>query len=110
MYRDLNFRKKINQIVLSNMSNPELKGELIADELGVNRMYLHRKLKDFYDTNARDYIQKTRIDYAKKQLKKTTHSIQDIALKIGYEDISYFSKTFKKATGYSPSMYRKENS
>lgn len=101
------FKSKINQVINLNLNNPNLKGDYIAQELGVNRMYLHRKLKMYYNMNARDYIQKIRIDFAKMELKNSKIPINVIAKQVGYEDISYFSKVFKKVTGIPPSGYRR---
>jgi YesN/AraC family two-component response regulator len=106
-YLEEELKSKINRVVVSNLSNPDLKGDLIAKQLMVNRMFLHRKIKIFYNSNARDFILNKRINFAKKQLINTNLSIHAIAYKVGYHDVSYFSKTFKKITGCSPSEYRK---
>jgi AraC-like DNA-binding protein len=70
-YLEKKLKSKINQIIVSNLNNPRLKRDLIAKKLMVNRMFLHRKLKIFYDCNARGFILNKRIDFAKKQLTKT---------------------------------------
>lgn len=109
MYHQENLKPKINQIIQQNLSNPDLKGEFIANELNINRMNLHRKLKKYYDMNARDYIQHVRIQTAKQRLKKSSKPVKVIAKNLGYEDISYFSKVFKKVNGCSPLEYRNKN-
>jgi AraC-like DNA-binding protein len=100
-------KQKINQIIVLNIKNTELKGAFIAKQLGVNRMYLHRKLKLFYNKNAEEYIQTVRVDFAKQKLLNTDESVTKIYLKVGFSDIAYFSKSFKKQTGITPSNYRK---
>lgn len=106
-YREEELKSKINEIITLNLDNSNLKGDLIAKKLMVNRMYLHRKLKAFYDLNTRDFILQRRMNFAKEQLIKTNLPIYMISNQIGYYDASYFSKTFKKVTGLSPSEYRK---
>ncbi len=54
------------------------------------------------------YITQMKIHHAKELLLKTSLSIHDIALKIGYDDPLYFSRIFKKETGAAPSVYRQQ--
>jgi two-component system, response regulator YesN len=46
-----------------------------------------------------------RMEKALKLIDKGTMKITDIAISLGYEDLSHFTKTFKKYTGVSPSKY-----
>jgi two-component system sensor histidine kinase ChiS len=100
-------KQKINQIIVDNIESANLKGAFIAKQLGVNRMYLHRKLKLFYNKNAEEYIQTVRVDFAKQKLLNTDESTGEIYSKVGFSDIAYFSKSFKKQIGITPSNYRK---
>ena len=52
------------------------------------------------------YITFIRITRAKELLRSTDYSIQEISSMVGYENPLYFSRIFKKQTGYSPSEYR----
>ena len=52
------------------------------------------------------YITFLRITRAKELLRSTDYSIQEISSMVGYENPLYFSRIFKKQTGYSPSEYR----
>ena len=101
------FLQRVNQIILSNIDNRSLKGAFIAQKLGVNRMYLHRKLKQFCNKNAGEYIQSVRIQVAKEMLLDSEKNISEIYATVGFSDLSYFSKTFKKVTGVSPCNYKK---
>lgn len=53
-----------------------------------------------------DYFIRLKMQYACQLLKQSSFKIGDIAAKIGYEDVFYFSRLFKKITGNSPSEYR----
>ena len=55
-----------------------------------------------------DYIHQKRIEKAAHLLTSTAHSIQDIALKVGYNDINYFTRKFKKHFQMTPSVYRQK--
>ncbi|SDD04564.1 AraC family transcriptional regulator [Niabella drilacis] len=53
-----------------------------------------------------DYFIRLKMQYACQLLMQSGFKIGDIAAKIGYYDVFYFSRLFKKTTGYSPSEYR----
>jgi len=53
-----------------------------------------------------EFIKKFRLSIAKKYLSETTHSIQQIAFSVGFEDSSYFTRTFRDTVGITPGIYR----
>lgn len=54
-----------------------------------------------------DYLLEIRINKAEELLRLTNDSVEDIAEQVGYNDYFYFLKIFKKATGISPTVFRK---
>ena len=57
--------------------------------------------------NFIDYLTKERIDNAKYLIRNTNKSVKQISRDVGYNDSNYFSRVFKKHSGYSPSAYKK---
>jgi two-component system response regulator YesN len=57
--------------------------------------------------NFTDYLTKLRMKEATRLLEKTALRISEIAERLGYADLAYFSNTFKKTIGTTPSVYRK---
>lgn len=55
--------------------------------------------------NPLDYITKVRMEHAKRQLAVTEKSVSEIAKKVGYSDVYYFSRRFKQIVGFSPRQY-----
>lgn len=55
-----------------------------------------------------DYIQSVRIDEACRLLRTTDQTVADIASSVGYQDINFFNRLFRKKTGLSPREYRKD--
>lgn len=108
MNDDAFFMENVNRVIEQYLSDHGLKGDFIAQELGINRMQLHRKLKRITSQNARTYILNIRIDYAKNELSNTSKFIYKIAKSCGFREYTYFSKCFKKVVGCSPSAYRKQ--
>lgn len=54
-----------------------------------------------------DYVQRLRIEDAKRRLERTDAPVDDIGWKVGYEDPSFFRRLFKRTTGLSPGVYRR---
>ncbi|MEA4854288.1 MAG: PocR ligand-binding domain-containing protein [Christensenella sp.] len=89
----------------------------IFDDLSLNRVasacnisanYLSRLFSKYNDTTFSNYVNQQKIEYAKKLLISTDMSVQEIALKFGYNDCSYFIKVFKKNVGVSPAIFRQQ--
>lgn len=54
-----------------------------------------------------DYIQRLRIEDAKRRLERTEAPIDDISWQVGYEDPAFFRRLFRRMTGLAPGAYRK---
>ena len=79
----------------------------VADAAAVNPAYLSYLFKQEMEIGFSNYVQELRMDCAKKLLSGTNCKVKDVALRSGFGDYHYFSKTFKKITGMSPAEYRK---
>ena len=53
------------------------------------------------------YIQRLRVEDAKRRLERTDDSADNIAWKVGYEDSAFFRRLFKRTTGLAPGLYRR---
>ncbi|MEW9700543.1 response regulator [Paenibacillus sp. SI8] len=82
--------------------------EQIADYVHFNPAYLSRLFKKETGTSLTDYMLVRRIDKSKDLLASSQIKIGDIADMVGYGNIPYFTKMFKKSTGRTPREYRKE--
>lgn len=79
-----------------------------AGELFLNTSYLSALFKKEIGMTLTDYVNKSRIAYAKKLLRSTTLSIQDIATRAGISDIHYFTRLFRRETNMSPREWRNQ--
>lgn len=93
-YINLNFK---TQITLDEL----------ADVVHMNKFYLSHEFKKSYGISPVNYIIQKRIKESKSLLKKTDHSLTQIATIVGFSSPSYFSQIFKKSEHMSPSDYRK---
>ena len=69
---------------------------------------LNRRFKQATEQNPLEYLQNLRIEAAKKLLEKSHDNAQRIVNHVGYDDLSSFTRLFKKHTGLSPSQYAKK--
>ena len=73
----------------------------------VSKGHFQRAFKQKYGVSPVTYINQYRISAARNLLGTTTLSCAEIAAEVGFEDIFYFSKVFKKVTGCNPKSLRK---
>jgi len=90
----------------ANYANPDITMDYVCDVLGISISYLSNLFKKILDTTFNKYLVKTRMEKAKELLKFSDGKIYEIANLVGYNDIYYFSYSFKKYTGHSPKEYR----
>jgi AraC family transcriptional regulator, transcriptional activator of pobA len=79
-----------------------------ADLMNLSPYQLNSITKAIVDKSASELINEQIVLEAKRYLLATSNQVKDIADHLGYEDISYFIRFFKKHTGYSPEAFRKK--
>ncbi|MCA1949025.1 MAG: response regulator [Treponema sp.] len=77
----------------------------VADAVLVSPAYLSRIFTEYLSTPFVDYVTDLRISEAQRLIKTTNMNIKEIGIAVGYGDANYFSKCFKKYTGYTPTDY-----
>lgn len=100
--------EKIMDVINKNMSEPTLNVEMLAREVGLSRVHLHRKLKELTNLSTRDFIKNIRMQQAAKLLKEKHPSISEVAYAVGFGNLSHFSSTFKEIFGVSPKEFTSE--
>ena len=78
----------------------------LASIASVHPNYLCRLFKARYGVSPMRYVYEKRMDYSRYLLLYTQISVSDIAAMVGYNDISHFSKEFKKYSIVSPRYFR----
>ena len=78
----------------------------VAEAIGMGARNFKRRFKKATGDTPQQYLQRLRIEEAKRKLETTKESVDDITYQIGYEDSSSFRRLFKKITGLSPGAYR----
>lgn len=100
---------KATKVIEENITNSEFTVEEFAKSLHLSRTHLHRKLKSLTDQSATEFIRNIRLKQAIQLIKKGDTSINEIGYAVGFNSHNYFTKTFKKQYGVSPSQFIKDN-
>lgn len=85
----------------------KITGEMIEEAMNINFDYLNRIFRKSQEQTIFQYLNNVRINRAKELLATTQMKIAEVAMETGFSDEFYFSRSFKKATGLSPSIYAK---
>lgn len=105
---NIKFVFRVTQIIQDNIQTSGLSSSFIASQLYMSVSQLNRKLNAIIGSSATVLINQIKIRKAKKLLRHTDISIADVASQCGYYDPPYFTRTFKKATGLTPSQYQSQ--
>ena len=95
------------KIYIQNNYRAQLKLSEIADQHYISKEYLSAAFHSRYGITASDFIMQLKIEDSILQLKYSNLPINGIAEALGYDDVPYFNRVFKKYTHYSPSHFRK---
>lgn len=91
--------------------DPDFSIQVLAEATGVNSRYLSQVINDTYGCNFRTKLNECRMTIAQRRILDVKHygnlTIQAIAESVGYRSQSGFVQLFKKATGFTPSMFQK---
>lgn len=82
--------------------------QFYADKLAISINYLNRCVQFIYAKSAKNLILEITILQSQLIMRDSSKDIAQICFDLNFEDVSYFSRLFKKVTGTTPSIYRKE--
>lgn len=104
--KSLKKMKRILKYIENNYMNRITIAE-IAKEVNLSQSHFMKFFKNVMGTSFIDYLNEYRLTMASRLLLSSDSSILDIAAEVGYDNLSYFNRTFKKRFGQTPSAYRK---
>ena len=104
------FVDKVNNIVMEHLSDPEFGIDALADALNMSTNQLFKKVKAIMNTTPYNVIVQIRMTAAAQLMKQGNLNISEVAYKVGYQELSNFSRSFKKFYNASPREYLKGES
>lgn len=101
---------KIMKVVNEHLDDPTLNVEMLASEVGLSRVHVHRKLKELTNLSTRDFIKNIRLQQAATLLAQDHKlTVSEIAYATGYTNLSHFSSSFREKYGMSPKEYMNQH-
>ena len=97
--------ERIMKSVNANMSNPSYTVDTMAEDVGISRAQLHRKMKEMTGIATGKFLRNLRMEQAARLLREGKINVAQIADRVGYADQAHFSTAFKSHFGQSPSEY-----
>src|SRR5204862_8221479 len=97
--------KKAQELIEANFQDKMTVDELAA-QLCIGRRNLERRFKKATANTVVEYIQRVKIEAAKKNFETSRKNINEVMYDVGYNDTKAFRTVFKKTTGLSPVDYR----
>ncbi len=101
-------KKTIRELIYRQLANPALNVSQIAESLYISRTSLYREWKNTDEVSLSQYIRNIRMKEAYTLITEKGFSVNEAARATGYTEPGYFSTTFKKVYGKSPSEIKEE--
>ncbi|MCB0283183.1 MAG: response regulator [Calditrichaeota bacterium] len=105
MSLDEKFLVRVKQEVEKNLSDWKLDANVLSDMVGISRIQLYRKLKGLTGQTVHEFIRTIRLRRAVQLLEQRKMKITEIAYHVGFNDLNYFTRCFRKEYGSAPSEY-----
>lgn len=102
--KNIDVVEKVKKYIETNYMN-EISLDTLAQYVSLSSFYLSRIFSKTENIHIREYIIKIRMEKAKNMLQEKNIPIKKIAMDVGYTDVNYFSKAFKKYEKMSPKQY-----
>ena len=96
------FVKKLTDIIEANLHNEDFGVSELAEELGMSRFTLHRKVKSVVKKSVSEFIRDKRLKRAFELLQQKTGTVSEIAFSVGFGSVSYFNRCFSEHFGFPP--------
>lgn len=102
---DAALMERIIKSVNSRLDDSNFNVEMLAEDVGLSRAQLHRRMKELTGVSVGEYIRNQRLQQAAKLLQAGDVSISQVTYAIGFSTPAHFTVAFKKYYGITPSEY-----
>jgi AraC-like DNA-binding protein len=97
---------KVISFLATNFSDPDLSVQKTAETLKLSVYKVPSIIKEHFNCSFKEYLNKIRIEEAKRLLSNTDRRVTEIVFAIGYNSPPHFNRLFKEMTGQSPREFR----
>jgi signal transduction histidine kinase/DNA-binding response OmpR family regulator len=102
---DERFLNHALEIMEAHLADAQFSVEMFAEEIGMSRKNLLRKIKALTDQSVNEFIRNFRLKHAAQLIAGKSATISEISYQVGFNNLSYFSKCFKELFGILPNEY-----
>lgn len=106
--QDNELSEKVIEIIKANIDNVQLDATFICEQLGMSKSGLYQKTKHLFDKPIIELVRDIRLTKAVQIMSEENISMAEVAARTGFQNQSYFTSTFKKKYGMTPSQYLKQ--
>ncbi|MCB0630946.1 MAG: helix-turn-helix domain-containing protein [Lewinella sp.] len=100
------FLQKLRGIIEKHLDDPNYSPPALAREIGLSHSQLFRKIKSLSGKSIAGYIRLVRLQRAEDLLKDSSLNVSEVAYQVGFSNPAYFSRSFQKEFGITPSACR----
>lgn len=101
--------ERVMNVINNHLDDSELSVDFIADQVGISRVHLHRKMKELTGQTPHNFIRNLRLKQAAHLLANKGMNVTEVMYACGFSSSASFSTVFKKFYGTSPRDYMKEH-
>lgn len=102
---DEQLMERVMKCINEHLTEEDFNVEMLAQEVGLSRVQLHRRVKHLTGISVGEFIRNLRMKQAAKLLDKGDLSVSQVTYAVGLANPAHFSTTFKKYFGVSPTEY-----
>ena len=101
--------ERVMSAINAHLNDSDLSVDMVAEEVGISRVHLHRKMKELTGQTPHDFIRNLRLKQAANLLANQGMNVTEVMYACGFSNSASFSTLFKKFYGVSPRDYMKEH-
>ena len=99
------FIQKLINVIEKHMSNPDFDMDMLSAAIGISRSQLHRKITALTGQSTTGFIKIIKVKRAAQLMEQKAGNISEIMYQVGFNNLSYFSKSFKEIYQVTPSEF-----
>ncbi|HKL89396.1 MAG TPA: ATP-binding protein, partial [Salinibacter sp.] len=102
---DAAFLERTRLLIEIHLDDDAFSVEALAEEMGLSRVHLYRRLRALIDRSPSELIRSIRLERAAQLLALDAGAISEVAYGVGFKSVSHFSRAFREQYGQSPTEY-----
>ena len=106
---DKSFLKRSLDVINKHLSEPDFNVNRFSQEMAMSRQALHRKIRALIGQSATEFLRFVRLNKSAELLARKSGTVSEIAYDVGFSSQSYFTRSFRKLFGQSPSAYMRDH-